>query len=58
MSDHQLSRRAFLSTSGAFMIGWASPEAWAQAARPSPKSPNNPDLLADSLDAYLAIDKN
>ena len=58
MNDHQLSRRAFLSTSGAFMIGLASPEAWAQAARPSPKSPNNPDLLADSLDAYLAIDKN
>ena len=58
MSDHQLSRRAFLSASGALMIGLANPDAWAQAARPSPKSPNNPDLLADSLDAYLAIDKN
>ena len=58
MSDHQPSRRAFLSASGALMIGLASPDAWAQAARPSPKSPNNPDLLADSLDAYLAIDKN
>ena len=58
MSDHHLSRRAFLSASGALMIGLASPDAWAQAARPSPKSPNNPDLLADSLDAYLAIDRN
>ncbi len=57
MRELELSRRAFLSTSGVFMIGHATPDAWAQAAKTSPKSPNNPDLLADSLDAYLAIDK-
>ena len=58
MSHPQLSRRAFISASGALLVGLATTDAWAQAPQPSPKSPNNPDLMADSLDAYLAIDKN
>ena len=58
MTNLQLSRRAFLTASGALMVGLASPEVLAQAAKPSPLSPNNPKLLADRLDAYLAIDKN
>jgi nicotinate dehydrogenase subunit B len=58
MRNPQLDRRAFLSSTGAFVIGVASSGAWAQKAKPSPNSPNNPDLLADSLDAYLAIDKD
>lgn len=58
MSNLDLSRRGFLSSSGAFTIGLASSDVWAQAARPSPLSPNNPRLLADSLDAYLSIDQD
>ena len=58
MTHLKLSRRAFLTASGALMVGLASPEVLAQAAKPSPLSPNNPKLLADRLDAYLAIDKN
>lgn len=58
MGNLDLSRRAFLSSSGVFMVGLASPEVWAQAAKPSPQSPHNPELLADRLDAYLSIDKN
>ncbi len=58
MHNPQLDRRAFLSSTGALVIGLATPSAWAQKAKPSPNSPNNPDLLADSLDAYLAIDKD
>ena len=58
MSNPDLSRRAFLSSSGAFVVGLASTDVWAQAAKPSPLSPNNPKLLADSLDAYLSIDKD
>lgn len=58
MQTPALDRRAFLSSTGAFVVGFATPAAWAQNARPSPQSPNNPDLLADSLDAYLAIDKD
>ncbi len=58
MNHLQLDRRAFLSATGAFVIGIAAPDTWAQTAKPSPKAPNNPALLADSLDAYLAIDKD
>ena len=58
MKHPDLSRRAFLSASGAFVVGLASSDVWAQAAKPSPLSPNNPKLLADSLDSYLSIDKN
>jgi hypothetical protein len=54
MGNLDLSRRTFLSSTGAFMIGLASPDVWAQAAKPSPLSPNNPKLLADQLDAYLS----
>jgi nicotinate dehydrogenase subunit B len=52
-----LHRRAFLTGSGALVIGLATPDIWAQAqnAAPSPASPNNPLLLATKLDSYLAI---
>ncbi|MEN9708626.1 MAG: hypothetical protein RIQ68_1034 [Pseudomonadota bacterium] len=58
MKTFDLSRRTFLSSSGAFIIGLASPDVWAQAAKPSPLSPNNPKLSAEKLDAYLSIDKS
>ena len=58
MGTLDLSRRTFLSSTGAFVVGLASSNVWAQAAKPSPLSPNNPKLSADQLDAYLSIDKN
>ena len=55
-----LSRRAFISGTGALVVGLATPELWAQAqtAAPNPASPNNPAVLATSLDSYLAIGKD
>ncbi len=53
--DRRLHRRAFLSTAGALVVGLAAPEVWARAAPSSAASPNNPAMLADKLDAYLAV---
>ena len=54
----QLDRRAFLSGSGALVIGLAAPVAWAQNAPPSPASVNNRAMLATKLDSYLTVGKD
>jgi nicotinate dehydrogenase subunit B len=69
MSDHPksspalvLSRRTFLSTTGALVVGLVADGALGNAAaqapaaaKASPASPNNPALSATRLDSYLAI---
>lgn len=54
----QLDRRAFLSGTGALVVGLTAPGAWAQNAPPSPASVNNRALLATKLDSYLTVGKD
>lgn len=54
----RLQRRAFLTGTGALVVGFATPDAWAAIVPGSPGSPNNPALLANRLDAYLVIGRD
>ncbi len=52
MTEAHLSRRAFLSTSGALVVTLAAPADWAEAAG----SATRPPLKGDQLSSYITID--
>src|SRR5215467_13911924 len=54
MTDVQLSRRAFLSTSGALVVTLAAPTDWADAATGGVTT--RPALKGDQLSSYITID--
>ncbi|MEA2906100.1 MAG: nicotinate dehydrogenase subunit [Alphaproteobacteria bacterium] len=60
MTDHDsnaLSRRAFLSTTGALVVTLAAPAEWAEAA-PTHGSPKRPPLTGDQLSSYITIESD
>src|SRR5262245_22195240 len=54
MTQAHLSRRAFLSTSGALVVTLAAPTEWADAATNG--APARPPLKGDQLSSYITID--
>ncbi|MEA2988489.1 MAG: nicotinate dehydrogenase subunit [Alphaproteobacteria bacterium] len=60
MTDHDsnaLSRRAFLSTTGALVVTLAAPAEWAEAA-PTHGAPKRPPLTGDQLSSYITIESD
>ena len=55
MTDITLSRRAFLSTSGALVVTLAAPADWAEA---SPGATTRPPLKGDQLSSYITIEND
>src|SRR5262249_59010404 len=54
MTETQLSRRAFLSTSGALVVTLVAPADWADAATSGVTT--RPALKGDQLSSYITID--